>query len=119
MTIVRTALTYENVELIRRLTEDGWGERRIAKRLGISCRSVGRAREEMGLDVTQPEPYVDEVAVQRAVNGDRGMTLNHLERRLAVDQLTSRGLSAAEIADVLGITRRSVTRWRSRIGAAA
>lgn len=118
MSTPRTALTPENLQLIEQWTDEGLGERRIARRLGIHYRSVSRARAELGLDVSE-QPYIDEVAVQRAVNGDRTLTLNHLERRLAVDQLTNRGLSAAEIADVLGITRRSVTRWRSRIGAAA
>lgn len=56
----------------------------------------------------------DEVAVYRAIRGER-LPLTISERRLAVQQLTSAQLSAAEIAHRLGLSTRSVVRHRSQI----
>jgi DNA-binding CsgD family transcriptional regulator len=56
---------------------------------------------------------VDEVAVQRAANGDQ-LPLNPRERLLAVEILTRRLMSQTEIAERLGITPRSVCRTRAR-----
>jgi len=54
---------------------------------------------------------VDEVAVLRAADGER-MPLNSVERRAAVMWLTARRVSAAEIALRLGMSQRTVRRWR-------
>ena len=55
---------------------------------------------------------VDVVAVERAMRGER-LPLTALERRDAVTRLTSRGLSARCIAELLHTTVRTVTRLRS------
>lgn len=55
---------------------------------------------------------VDEIAVERACNGDRSITLNRAEAAEAFRRLDRRGLSANQIADVLGTTGRTVQRWR-------
>jgi len=55
---------------------------------------------------------VDVVAVERAMRGER-LPLTALERRDAVSRLTSRGLSARCIAELLHTTVRTVTRLRS------
>lgn len=66
-----------------------------------------------------PKPYedariaVDEVAVHRAIDGDRTVSLTRAERSEAVRILTDRGLSRFEIAERLGVTDRTVVRWRA------
>ena len=55
---------------------------------------------------------VDVVAVERAMRGER-LPLTALERRDAVTRLTSGGLSARCIAELLHTTVRSVTRLRA------
>ncbi len=64
----------------------------------------GHAREE-----------VDEVAVWRAVNGDRPAYMNIAERIEATRQLTGRGVSTSEIARMLGVEVNSVARYRREI----
>ena len=54
---------------------------------------------------------IDEIAVQRASRGER-VRLSSAERAEVVRRLTAAGLSAADIADRLGIEKRSVTRLR-------
>ena len=54
---------------------------------------------------------IDEIAVQRASRGER-VRLSAAERAEVVRRLTAAGLSAADIADRLGIEKRSVTRLR-------
>lgn len=55
---------------------------------------------------------VDEIAVERACKGDRSITLNRAEAAEAFRRLDGRGLSANQIADLLGTTQRTVQRWR-------
>lgn len=57
---------------------------------------------------------VDEVAVARAMRGDR-VPLRPAERAEAVRRLTAGQLSAAEIADRLDISKRSVVRRRGDV----
>ena len=59
-----------------------------------------------------PAARVDVVAVERAMRGER-LPLTALERRDAVARLTSRGLSARCIAELLHTTVRTVTRLRA------
>ncbi len=59
-----------------------------------------------------PAARVDVVAVERAMRGEQ-LPLTALERREAVARLTSRGLSARCIAELLHTTVRTVTRLRS------
>ena len=58
-----------------------------------------------------PAARVDVVAVERAMRGEQ-LPLTALERRDAVARLTSRGLSARCIAELLHTTVRTVTRLR-------
>jgi len=59
------------------------------------------------------DPDVDEVAVERACKGDRTVHLNRAEMAAAIDRLERRGLSANDIAEVLGTTSRTVVRSRT------
>lgn len=61
---------------------------------------------------------VDLVAVERAMRGER-LPLTAAERRDAVSRLTTRGLSARCIAELLHTTVRTVTRLRGRARDAA
>ncbi len=56
---------------------------------------------------------VDEVAVERACQGDRTVRLNAAEHHAAFRYLTSRGLSVSQIAARLGVSDRTVKRWRT------
>lgn len=56
---------------------------------------------------------VDEVAVERACRGDRRVTLNRTEMALAFQYLDDHGYSARRIGAILGVSWRSVFRWRS------
>lgn len=56
---------------------------------------------------------VDEVAVDRAVGGDRLVPLSTLELDRAIDILDGRGLSCRMVANILGVSGRTVTRRRS------
>jgi DNA-directed RNA polymerase specialized sigma24 family protein len=55
---------------------------------------------------------IDEVAVERACKGDRTVTLNRPETAQAFHHLDRSGLTANQIADRLGVTKRTVERWR-------
>lgn len=56
---------------------------------------------------------VDEVAIHRAIRGDRTVRLSRMERSEAVRILTDRGESQEQIAERLGVTDRTVGRWRA------
>ena len=56
--------------------------------------------------------HVDEIAVERATHGDK-VELTIRERALAVRKLTKRGMWASQIAVLLGISVRTVTRYRT------
>lgn len=57
--------------------------------------------------------YVDEIAVERACRGDRSIPLNRAEMAAAFAYLDAHGYSHRRIADVLGVTDRTVCRWRA------
>lgn len=59
-----------------------------------------------------PMTDVDEVAVERAVLGDRTVHLTRAELFLAFTRLDAAGHSANSIGELLGVSERSVTRWR-------
>lgn len=58
------------------------------------------------------EEDVDEVAVMRACNGEP-LRLNRREQAAAVAKLTSRGVSAKRIGELLRISSRQVSRLRA------
>lgn len=58
-------------------------------------------------------PDIDDVAVERACQGDRSVRLNRDEVAEAHRQLTARGMGPAAIADLLGVSERAVLRWRA------
>lgn len=60
----------------------------------------------------EPAAGIDEVAVRRAIAGDR-VRLTPRERTEVVRQLTRLGWGSKRIAEHLGITMRSVTRNRA------
>jgi hypothetical protein len=60
------------------------------------------------------DPDVDPIAVERAVLGDPPRVLTTGERAEVVERLTQLGRTAAQIADVLGVNRRTVWRYRAR-----
>jgi lambda repressor-like predicted transcriptional regulator len=61
----------------------------------------------------QEDDDVDEVAVERAMHGDR-LTLNTAELTTAIRRLSVQGLSLRQIADRLGISPRTVSRRLAR-----
>lgn len=56
---------------------------------------------------------IDDIAVERACRGETAVPLNRAEMCAAWRILEDRGLSASGIATRLGVTERTVTRWRS------
>jgi excisionase family DNA binding protein len=56
---------------------------------------------------------IDEVAVERACKGDRTVTLNRPDLPISFRLLDRSGLTANQIADRLGVTKRTVERWRN------
>lgn len=108
----RTARTPENLAAIRELCEDGLSDYAIARRLNMHHKTVWMARREMGLDAYQPGTCIDEVAVQRAIDGDPPATLTPAETTEAVRILTQRGYSSKQIAARLRVTSRTVARHR-------
>lgn len=59
-------------------------------------------------------PFIDEIAVERAKHGDR-VVLTVAERVVVAAQLTRAGLVGSEIARRLGVSRRTVQRYRTRL----
>ena len=57
---------------------------------------------------------VDEVAIQRAIRGDKSVVLDPHEYLIAVHRMAAQGVSIIETADRLGITERRVNRMRQR-----
>lgn len=57
---------------------------------------------------------IDHEAVRRVVRGEHPLPLlTRDEARLACWHLTARGRSAAEIAGLVAVSQRTVTRWRT------
>lgn len=79
------------------------------------CASLPAAR----LSRNAREAAVDPVAVARLVAGDPPGRVTRAERQQAVRVLSRRGMSAAQIAETIGATSRTVVRMRARIRAAA
>lgn len=58
-------------------------------------------------------PEEDRVAVARAVAGDTEVALSRADSWLAWRILEARGMGRLEIAAILDVTEKTVTRWRS------
>lgn len=63
-------------------------------------------------DLNVNEDWLDEIAVERAMNGDH-THLTRRERDEAITRLTTRGMSARRIAELLETSSRTVVRRRS------
>lgn len=71
------------------------------------------------LDVPDAEPdpeAVDDTAVQRAIDGEKAIGLSRVERMEAARVLTEQGVIAKDIAARLGVTSRTIVRWRAAGG---
>lgn len=79
----------------------------------IPLRKAARATPDVPLS-----DDVDEVAVDRVMTGQR-TPLTPAEMRYVVALMSNRDLSAAHIADVIGVCERTVVRCRARIRAEA
>ena len=103
--------------------------KQLAGQFGTSTTTKARAQRlgwvpPMGWDdITDPDEdpttaipvdtEVDDVAIMRATYGDR-VHLTNSERTVAVDQCTTQGLSADQVAELLHVTSRTVVRIRKR-----
>ncbi len=58
------------------------------------------------------DDLIDEMAVELAMEGDTDVPLTAKEMKAAWRRLEARNLDASEIADLLGITPRTVFCWR-------
>lgn len=65
----------------------------------------------LALATTMPDDSIDTLAVQRALDG-HPVDLTRAERREVTRILTSRGVSAQEIAARLDVADRTIVRWR-------
>jgi transcriptional regulator with XRE-family HTH domain/AraC-like DNA-binding protein len=70
-----------------------------------------------GVDAPEPPAFIDEIAVEQAMGG-RSVHLILAERTVAIARLTAWGLSAAEIAQRLHLSTRTVQRGQARARAA-
>ncbi|MDJ0405850.1 helix-turn-helix domain-containing protein [Rhodococcus erythropolis] len=76
-----------------------------------SARSTSRPVRKPGGRKVQPA--LDEVLIQRAVDGNWDGPIPFRERRAAFKKLHARGYSAAQIADRLKVSKRTVERLRA------
>jgi hypothetical protein len=81
------------------------------------CEAHYRRHRRYGDPLGQPtrDTYVDEIAVQRAVNGDPPARLTQAEREAAVRRLYGRGLNDREIGERLGVQRAWAGKVRRRL----
>lgn len=89
-----------------------------AKRRNVCHRHYNRIRRYGDPDFTT-WTVADEHDVQTVIREQRPTPgLTRLERVLAAQGLTEHGLPAAEVARILGVTERTVYRWRATTRAA-
>lgn len=58
---------------------------------------------------------VDDVLVSLALEGHPQLTANCRERRIIVDRATKQGWTASQVAEVIGLTRRTVEYHRQQL----
>ncbi|MFD4572060.1 helix-turn-helix domain-containing protein [Streptomyces sp. NPDC058417] len=75
------------------------------------CRVCERARRKRTRLPVEP----DQAAIERAVSGDHPVHLTPRERHAAIRRLLRQGLSAAQIAERVGCTERTVYRAKRRV----
>lgn len=96
--------------------------RRIARQQGWLaplCWDDGSIDDPAATPSTEPvTPVLDEVAIRRAMRGDRTVVLTKPERREVVRLLTDAGRGADDIAELLGTTSRTVVRDRGELAEA-
>lgn len=107
-------------------SNDVHGDTKRAYRAGCRCpeaveavRTNWRRRRARGFLLRGPksrDPIVDEIAVERACNGDP-VTLTVAERAEAVRLMTAKGMTARQIAERLRMAERTVVRYRTSRGA--
>lgn len=102
-------------------------QERARWRYGCNCASCTERRGEFDARRSGGRPRgsvavyqdVDEVAVDRAVTGDRPAQLNKAERMAVTARLAVRGATLAETARALGVDPRSVVRYRAELRTAS
>jgi len=128
-------VTARTVEAVRDLYEQMWdqhppestcGERMKAQRARAKARRNGWARPlEWDEDIDNPDAApaldddshgIDEVAIERALEGDRTVSLTKAERVEAV-RIAGHRLSANDIAKLLGTSSRTIIRDRKGVAA--
>lgn len=78
-------------------------------------KEAGRVAWRIRYHARKCDTYVDEIAVERAARGDRSVSLSRLEMWEAFARLDAHGYSHRRIAAILGVSDRSVLRWRSGV----
>ncbi|MFC8008717.1 helix-turn-helix domain-containing protein [Streptomyces cinereoruber] len=79
------------------------------------CRTCSRTYQRAYNRTRHQLTYIpDEVAIDRAVQGDPPTRLTPRERAAAVHRLDAQGLSARQIAEQVGCAQRTVHRIRNR-----
>jgi hypothetical protein len=79
------------------------------------CRTARRAYDAKRPNRSGRGTDVDEIAVEKACRGDRSVRLNGVEMAAAFAYLNAHGCSLRQIAERLGVTARTVSRWRSGV----
>lgn len=83
----------------------------------LVCATCGRRRvlsEICSKCQARTDREIDPVAVERALRGEADVDLTKTEIRHVIPLMTENGMSAKRIAEVLGVTPRTVVRWRAR-----
>lgn len=74
-----------------------------------------RSHHARAADYVPAEPIIDEVAIARVLNGDR-VAITKEERLIVVTRLAAQGWSDRQIAQLLGMTDRTIFRDRDENG---
>jgi hypothetical protein len=91
--------------------------RNRARGTALGWRTPGQWHPD-DLDTPEPEPeptLIDHIAVERVTCGQK-LALSTAEKHEATRQMTEAGRTATEIADLIGVTKRTVVRWRTANG---